>query len=74
MSTSARISIVREAEYTSTLGVSSLERKTAVLSVNFAGIESTRASGIARLLPLQTYVSEVGSLHRQCKIMLQAKD
>ena len=34
-----------------------------VLIVNFAGIESTSANGIARLLPLQTYVSEVGSLH-----------
>ena len=32
--------------------------------LKFAGIESTRASGIARLLPLQTYVSGVGSLHR----------
>ena len=45
-----------------------------VLSVNFAGIESTRASGIARLLPLQTYVPEVGSPHHQCKITLQARD
>ena len=35
------------------------------LGVSFAGIESTRASGIARILPLRTYVPDVGGLHRQ---------
>ena len=43
------------------------------LSVTF---DSTRASGIARLLPLQTCVSEVGSLHRhdQCRITLRLNE
>ena len=39
-------------------------RARAGLACNSAGIGSIRASGIARLLLLQTYVSEVGSLHR----------
>ena len=52
------------------LSVSSLGRKSSVLSANFAGNKSARASGSVRLLPLQTYVSEVGGLHRQCKNLI----
>ena len=47
------------------LSISSQHRKTGVLSEFSAGIENTGAIGIARLLPSQTYVLEVGSLHRQ---------
>ena len=43
------------------------------LRVNSAGTEGTRTSGIARLLPLQTYVAGVGGLHHQCMISLQAR-